>query len=72
MRTKAQVFFPVLIGFYALDQLTKAAVYFNLTENRDEIVLIPNLLSIVHVENPAAAFGMLGRRGPAAWPCSTR
>lgn len=47
------------IGAVLLDQATKLAVYTTLREGRDEVVLVPDLLSIVHAENRAASFGML-------------
>jgi signal peptidase II len=43
----------------ALDQATKLWVENNLEYRRDEIQVIPGLFSIVHAQNPGAAFGML-------------
>lgn len=41
-----------------LDQLTKWWVAGHLVEGVDEITVIPGLFSIVHRQNPGAAFGM--------------
>lgn len=58
MNRKTIVFLAVFLGFVALDQATKIWIYTNLAYNRDEIQVIPGLLSIVHAQNPGAAFGM--------------
>ncbi len=47
----------------ALDQATKLWVEANLAYRLDEIVVIPGFLSIVHAQNPGAAFGLLGGLG---------
>ena len=47
---------PVLV---VLDQVTKIWIVRNLRYGRDEIDVIPGFLSIVHAQNPGAAFGML-------------
>ncbi len=41
------------------DQLTKSWVVRNLEVLRDEIVVVPNLVSIVHAQNTGAAFSMM-------------
>lgn len=47
-----------LLGVGA-DQLTKRWVMNNLEQGRDEIVIVPDLLSIVHARNTGAAFSMM-------------
>lgn len=56
---KAVVFWPVVLGGLAFDQITKIWVYTNLAYRVDQIEIIPGFLSIVHAQNPGAAFGML-------------
>ncbi len=48
----------------ALDRVTKLYIQHGLSPF-DNIPIIPNLLRIVHVENPGAAFGMLAEGNPA-------
>lgn len=55
-RNKA--FVLVAVVSLLLDQLTKAWVVANITENVDEISVIPGLFSLVHRQNPGAAFGL--------------
>jgi signal peptidase II len=50
----------VTIVFTAIDQWTKILVQRNIGPLRDEIQVIDGFLSIVHAENPGAAFGMFG------------
>lgn len=57
---KTVVFAATAGVWIALDQLTKAWVRGILPQNHGAIPVIPGLFSIVHAENPAAAFSMLG------------
>lgn len=59
MSRKTLIFWMVFAVFLILDQVTKVWVYTNLEYRVDEIVLIPHFLSIVHAQNPGAAFGIL-------------
>lgn len=59
LKPRLAVYAACVLGTIVLDQATKLAVYASLRERRDEIVLIPDYLSIVHAENTAASFGML-------------
>ena len=56
---KAKLFWSVCVVGIILDQITKIWVYTSLTYNRDEITVIPGFLSIVHAQNPGAAWGIL-------------
>lgn len=51
-------------GVIALDRLTKLYIQHALSPF-DNIPVVPDLLRIVHVENPGAAFGMLAEGNPA-------
>jgi signal peptidase II len=57
--TKIKLFWSVFVIGLILDQITKIWVYTTLAYNRDEIEIIPGFLSIVHAQNPGAAWGML-------------
>lgn len=48
----------IIAGVVGIDQLTKWLIYFNLPLNQD-IVIIPNVLEITHIQNPGMAFGLL-------------
>lgn len=48
----------------ALDRFTKLYIQHGFSPF-DNVPVIPNLLRIVHVENPGAAFGMLAESNPA-------
>jgi signal peptidase II len=56
---KAKAMLLVVPLIVALDQATKIWIVRNLRYGRDEIDLIPGFLSLVHAQNPGAAFGML-------------
>ena len=47
----------------ALDQASKLWIEANLAFRVDQIEVIPGFLSIVHAQNPGAAFGLLGGFG---------
>ena len=49
--------------FLVLDQISKFWIEANLTYRLDEIRVIPGWFSIVHAQNPGAAFGLLGDFG---------
>jgi signal peptidase II len=48
----------VLLVSLVLDQGSKQWIYSNLAEGVDEITVIPGFFSLVHRQNPGAAFGM--------------
>jgi signal peptidase II len=54
------LFVVVTVVFTAIDQWTKILVQRNIGPLREEIQVIDGFLSIVHAENPGAAFGMFG------------
>lgn len=56
---KALIFWSIFLGGVVLDQVTKIWVYTQLEYRVDEIQLIPGFLSIVHAQNPGAAFSIL-------------
>jgi signal peptidase II len=56
---KHVVFWGTLAAVVGLDQLTKRWVAGSLAPYRDEVVVVPHLLSIIHAENPGAAFGLM-------------
>ncbi|MEQ1503192.1 MAG: signal peptidase II [Myxococcota bacterium] len=58
MNRRNLVFVIVLLIGLVLDQVTKLWIVANLPEGGGEIRLIPGLFSIVHRQNPGAAFGM--------------
>lgn len=58
LRTDVAFGLTAVLGI-ALDQLTKWLVASNLQVLRDEIVVIPKLLSIVHAQNTGAAFSVM-------------
>lgn len=57
---KSVIFFATAAVWIALDQLSKLWVRANIVEHTGEIRVIPGFFSLVHAENPAAAFGALG------------
>jgi len=60
MQNRRNISFTVVaIAFLLLDQLTKFWIVHNVRFRVDEIEVIPGLFSIVHAQNPGAAFGML-------------
>ncbi len=59
MQPKARWFWPIFVGGVALDQLSKLWVRSNLEHRVDELQIIPGWLSLVHAQNPGAAFGLL-------------
>lgn len=58
------VFLLFVVGLVGLDQVTKILVVNNLRPGRDEIKIIDGFLSIIHAQNPGAAFGFLGDKDP--------
>ncbi len=59
MTVKARWFWITFVVGVLLDQATKIWVYTQLEYRVDEIQIIPGFLSIIHAQNPGAAFGML-------------
>ena len=59
LNRKTKVFVPIVIIGVILDQITKMWVVANIAYRSGEIILIPGFLSLVHAQNPGAAFGML-------------
>ncbi|MCA9566419.1 MAG: signal peptidase II [Myxococcales bacterium] len=57
------LFAVTTVVWLLLDQVTKLWIEGNLAYRVDEIVVIPGFLSIVHAQNPGAAFGLLGGFG---------
>ena len=61
MQNRRNISFTVVaIIFLLLDQLTKYWIVHNVRFRIDEIEVIPGFFSIVHAQNPGAAFGMFG------------
>lgn len=58
MNRRNVVFATVTLLGLALDQATKLWIVANVQEGGQEIKVIPGLFSIVHRQNPGAAFGM--------------
>ena len=56
---KTLTFWIVLLVTLVIDQATKFWVYLNLELYKDEVVVIPGLFSVVHAQNPGAAFSVL-------------
>jgi signal peptidase II len=56
---KAKAMLLVVPFLVVLDQVTKIWVVRNIEYGRGEIDVIPGFFSIVHAQNPGAAFGML-------------
>ena len=59
LNRKTMVFVPVVLVGVVLDQLSKVWVVENIAYRTGEIKIIPGFLSLVHAQNPGAAFGML-------------
>ena len=59
MSHKARWFWGMFWVWLVVDQVTKFWVYYNLEYGIDEVPVIPGFLSIVHAQNPGAAFGIL-------------
>ena len=59
MSRKYVIFAIIAIALIALDQVTKVWVVENIAYRTEEIELIPGFLSLVHAQNPGAAFGFL-------------
>jgi signal peptidase II len=59
MSQKSRWFWSMFLVWLVVDQITKFWVYNNLEYRIDEMVVIPGFLSIVHAQNPGAAFGIL-------------
>lgn len=59
LNRKTKVFIPIVVLGVILDQITKLWVVDNIVYRTGEIKLIPGFLSLVHAQNPGAAFGML-------------
>lgn len=58
-RSPWTLFGASLSVFLAFDWATKAAVRATLDLGQEEVRIIPGFLSLIHAENPNAAFGML-------------
>jgi signal peptidase II len=63
MQSRNILFVVTTLIWLALDQASKFYIEANFVYRLDEHVLIPGFLSIVHAQNPGAAFGMLGGFG---------
>ncbi len=63
LNTRNAVFFVSCLIGLVLDQLTKWWIVNNVAYRTGEIVVIDGFLSIVHAQNPGAAFGALGSFG---------
>lgn len=59
MTRKALWFWVNFVIWLIIDQATKIWVYTNLEYRVDQVEVIPGFFSIVHAQNPGAAFGML-------------
>lgn len=59
MTAKARWFWVTFVIWLAIDQASKFWVYFNLEYRTGEVKIIPGFFSIVHAQNPGAAFSML-------------
>ncbi len=59
MSRKALVFIPISLVLIVADQLTKWWVYTHLELHRGQIEVIPGIFSIIHVQNPGAAFSLM-------------
>lgn len=57
------LFVLVTLVWLAADQISKLWIEANLVYRVDQIEVIPGLFSIVHAQNPGAAFGFLGGFG---------
>lgn len=57
------IFGLTTLVWLVLDQITKFWIEGNLAYRLDEIKVIPGFFSIVHAQNPGAAFGLLGGFG---------
>ncbi len=52
------IYFLIIVGVVALDQITKQIVLHTL-EVGESVALIPGVFHFTHIKNPGAAFGML-------------
>ncbi len=59
LNRKTVLFVLVVVLGVALDQFTKIWIVNNVAYGTGEIVIIPDLFSLVHTQNPGAAFGFL-------------
>ncbi len=59
MNPRNVVFWATLVVGVVADQLSKAWIVANLELYRGEVVVIPGLFSLVHSQNPGAAFGFM-------------
>lgn len=59
MSAKARWFWVTFLVWLVVDQATKIWVYLNIEYRVGEIEIIPGFFSIVHAQNPGAAFSML-------------
>jgi signal peptidase II len=57
------LFVVTTLVWLAMDQASKFWIEANLAYRIDEIQVIPGFFSIVHAQNPGAAFGLLGSFG---------
>ena len=59
MSKKTMLFLSILVASLVLDQATKIWVVHNIAYRTGEIVIIPDLFSLVHAQNPGAAFSFM-------------
>lgn len=59
MTRRTALFLGLIVLSLILDQATKIWVYNNIAFNSGEIEVIPGFFSLVHAQNPGAAFGIL-------------
>lgn len=63
MNPRNLTFGSVLVSSLLFDQLTKWWVVANIDQGGEEISVIPGLFSLVHRQNPGAAFGLFRNLG---------
>lgn len=61
---KYVVFIALAAVVLVLDQASKLAVVRHIRYGREEIEIIPGFFSLIHAQNPGAAFGFLARSSP--------
>jgi len=60
VQRKTWLFISFFISILGLDQVTKIWVVNNIDYRTEEITVIPHFFSLVHAQNPGAAFGLFG------------
>ena len=58
MNRKTWLFLSFFATILSLDQATKIWIVNNIEYRREEITVIPHFFSLVHAQNPGAAFGL--------------